>query len=138
MVILLSIKPEFAEKIFSGDKRYEFRKRIFRRDVVTVIVYASAPISQVVGEFDIEHLLHAELGQLWLQTEEFAGISKDYFDAYFGTNSCGYAIKVKNPREYSVPFDLCEMYPSQPPQSFIYLTCDVRKPRIPPNTIQRT
>ena len=30
MKILLSIKPEFAEKIFSGSKKYEFRRRIFK------------------------------------------------------------------------------------------------------------
>ena len=31
MKILLSIKPEFAERIFDGSKKYEFRKVIFRK-----------------------------------------------------------------------------------------------------------
>ena len=30
MTVLLSIKPEFAEKIFDGTKKYEFRKSIFK------------------------------------------------------------------------------------------------------------
>ena len=31
MQVLLSIKPEFAESILAGSKKYEFRKVIFRR-----------------------------------------------------------------------------------------------------------
>ena len=30
MKVLLSIKPEFAEKILNGTKRFEFRKGIFK------------------------------------------------------------------------------------------------------------
>ena len=30
MKVLLSIKPEFVEKIFSGEKRFEYRKNIFK------------------------------------------------------------------------------------------------------------
>ena len=33
MKVLLSIKPEFAEKIFNGTKKYEFRKSIFKNKV---------------------------------------------------------------------------------------------------------
>lgn len=31
MKILLSIKPQYVEKIISGEKRYEFRKKEFKR-----------------------------------------------------------------------------------------------------------
>lgn len=31
MKVLLSIKPEFANKIFEGTKRFEFRKSIFKK-----------------------------------------------------------------------------------------------------------
>lgn len=58
MRVLLSIKPEFVEKIFDGTKKYEFRKSLFRRnDIKCVIIYASAPIKQVVGEFEIDEIL---------------------------------------------------------------------------------
>ena len=29
--ILMSIKPEYVDKIFSGEKKYEYRKRIVQR-----------------------------------------------------------------------------------------------------------
>lgn len=45
MKVLLSIKPEFAEKIFSGEKKFEFRRSIFKdKTVKTVLVYASASL----------------------------------------------------------------------------------------------
>jgi predicted transcriptional regulator len=48
--VLLSIKPEFADKIFCGLKRYEFRKVLFKnRNVKKIVVYASAPIRKVIG-----------------------------------------------------------------------------------------
>lgn len=33
MEVLLAIKPEFVEKIFSGEKKYEFRKVVFKKEV---------------------------------------------------------------------------------------------------------
>jgi len=69
--VLLSIKPEFAERIFQGIKRYEFRKAIFRnRNVNKVIVYASAPISKVIGEFEIDDILEHEVEELWDLTKK--------------------------------------------------------------------
>ncbi len=84
MKVLLSIKPEFAEKIFNGSKRFEFRRMIFKnRDVSKVVVYASAPISKVIGEFEVDHIIQKGLDELWNETKDFSGISKDYFDKYF-------------------------------------------------------
>ena len=51
MNVILSIKPEFVEKIFSGEKQYEYRKILFKQKVDTVYIYASRPISKIVGEF---------------------------------------------------------------------------------------
>ena len=57
MKVLLSIKPEFVEKIFAGTKKYEFRKSLFKKSGVKyVVIYASAPIKRVVGEFEIDDI----------------------------------------------------------------------------------
>ena len=51
MKVVLSIKPEFAFKIFDGTKKFEFRKSIFKSNKVkSIIVYASSPVQQVIGE----------------------------------------------------------------------------------------
>lgn len=122
MNVLLSIKPEFALKIFDGSKRYEYRRNIFKRGEVTkVIVYASAPIQKVIGEFEIGDVLHSEPEDLWAKTKEYAGISQDRFLEYFSNIAKGYAIVVRTPTMYSVPLPLNHFMVSSPPQSFVYL-----------------
>lgn len=122
MRVLLSIKPEFALKIFDGSKRYEFRRTIFKRgEVATVIVYACNPIKLVIGEFEIGEILHEETEILWAKTECHAGITKKRFLEYFENREKGYAIRVKEARNYDPPIPLSEFALSCPPQSFVYL-----------------
>ena len=45
MKVLLSIKPEFVQEIFTGKKKYEYRKAIFTRSVDKVVVYSTKPVS---------------------------------------------------------------------------------------------
>lgn len=122
MRVLLSIKPEFAFKIFEGTKKYEFRKAIFKnKDVRTVVVYASSPIQKVIGEFEIEKILSLDLETLWSLTQEFSGISEDFFYEYFADREVGYAIKIKKVTQYSMPKNLREEFNLFPPQSFAYI-----------------
>lgn len=122
MRVLLSIKPEFAFKIFDGTKKFEFRKSIFKnKDVKTVVVYASSPVQQVIGEFEIEKILNLELDVLWNLTQDFSGISEDFFYEYFADKELGYAIKIKKAKKYNKPKNLREEFNLFPPQSFTYL-----------------
>jgi predicted transcriptional regulator len=122
MKVLLSIKPEFAFKIFDGSKRYEYRRAIFKnQEVSTVIVYASDPIKQIIGEFEIEDIFHEEPRSLWVKTKRHAGISKKRFFNYFINKSKGYAIKIKTTRIYVNPLPLSSFTISSPPQSYMYL-----------------
>ena len=125
MKVLLSIKPEFTLKIFDGSKKYEYRRIIFKRkDVETIIVYASDPIKRVIGEFDIGEILHKKPDQLWAQTRNHAGITKAMFMDYFGNHAKGYAIEVRKTRKYRTPLSLSDLTLSVPPQSFMYLHTD--------------
>lgn len=121
MKVVLSIKPEFAEKIFEGTKKFEFRKSIFKnKDVETVIVYASSPVQKVIGEFDIEHIINDNLQELWNLTQNYAGITEEYFYDYFQNKESGFAIKIKKYRKYKIPKNLKEEFNLLPPQSFSY------------------
>jgi predicted transcriptional regulator len=122
MKVLLSIKPEFALRIFDGSKKYEYRRIIFkRRGVETVVVYASDPIRRIIGEFEIGEILHEKPEQLWAQTFNHAGITKARFMEYFGNHAKGYAIGIRKARKYQTPLSLDELMLSLPPQSFMYL-----------------
>jgi predicted transcriptional regulator len=121
--ILLSIKPEFVEKIFAGLKRYEFRRVIFKsKSVSKVVVYASSPVQRVVGEFAVGGILELDKQKLWKRTKMHSGIEKKYYDEYFDGRQTAYAIMIEAARRYSVPIKLQRLCKSnRPPQSFMYL-----------------
>ncbi|MEC0329186.1 ASCH domain-containing protein [Paenibacillus macerans] len=124
MKILLSIKPEFVKEILSGNKKFEYRKSIFKRDdVSTVVVYATKPYGKIVGEFEIEGILEDTPYQIWQKTKNYSGIKKSYFNQYFKGKKKGYAIKIKDFKSYEVPLELSDMDISikAAPQSFCYI-----------------
>ena len=121
MKVVLSIKPEFAYKIFEGTKKFEFRKAIFKNEnIKSIIVYVSSPVQKVIGEFEIEEVLKHDLDTLWNLTQEYSGISEDFYYQYFANKEQGFAIKIKNTRKYRKPKCLKTDYNLVPPQSFAY------------------
>lgn len=122
MKVLLSIKPEFAFKIFDGVKKFEFRKVIFKNpNVKTVVVYASSPIQQVIGEFEIDDILSSAPKEIWEITKKYSGITEDFFNEYFADRKIAHAIKIKNTKKYIEPLYLRENFKLSPPQSYTYL-----------------
>lgn len=121
--VLLSVKPQFAEAILSGEKKYEFRRVIFSRpNVTTVVVYASSPVCKVVGEFSLAEILSLRLEALWRLTKHAGGIERSFFYDYFSGRSTGHALKVKEARRYQSPLCLrADLGMARPPQSFAYL-----------------
>lgn len=117
----MSIKPEYAEAIFSGEKRFEFRRAIFRKPVDVVVVYTTSPVSQVMGEFDIDEVIFDTVEGLWRRTHRHAGIDRARFFTYFAGRDVGYAIAIGSVRRYPRLLDLSTNYGIRPPQSFVYL-----------------
>lgn len=123
MKVVLSIKPEFANKIFDGSKKFEFRKSIFKNEnIKTILVYSSSPVQKVIGEFRIEKIIKHDLETLWDLTKEYSGITEEYFYEYFADKEHGFAIKIKTKTKYRIPKCLKEDYNLSPPQSFAYWT----------------
>ena len=121
--LLLSVKPRFAEAILSGEKTFEFRRALFRRkNIHTVVLYASSPTRKVVGEFTIEEVLTLHLDALWGKTHKGAAIDRSYFDLYFRGRTKGHALKVRTVRRYRWPLCLrADLGIAHPPQSFRYV-----------------
>lgn len=124
MRVLLSIKPEYAEKILNGTKRFEYRKAIPRNQSVrTIVIYATMPVGKVVGEFEVGGVLRDKPSVLWSRTKEASGITRAFFDSYFSGRSEASAIAVNKPTRYAKPLELKAVSGSvTPPQSFQYLT----------------
>ncbi len=123
MKVLLSIKPEYAEKILKGEKRFEFRKVVFKNPSVrTVVIYATMPVGKVIGEFDIDEIISASPNEIWNLTDQYSGITKRFFTEYFDGREIAHAIKIKKTKRYDEPIDLLKILPHGiAPQSFCYL-----------------
>lgn len=123
MKVLLSIKPEFADKIFSGEKKFEFRKRAFRNiEVHTVVVYATMPVGKIIGEFTIKHIHQDSPESIWSKTKRFSGVREDFFNEYYDGRDLAVAIEVDKFLLYKEPINPKEKYENfTAPQSFMYI-----------------
>lgn len=120
--VLLSIKPEFAHKIFDGTKKYEFRKKVFKDETVRkVIVYSSFPERKVLGEFEIDSILNGTPREIWRLTKDASGITQTFYNEYFENKEMAYAIKVASVCEYKIQKNLIDYNVRFAPQSFVYV-----------------
>ncbi|MDD4906047.1 MAG: hypothetical protein PHD39_07820 [Methylobacter tundripaludum] len=122
MIALFSIKPEYVEKIFSGEKLYEYRKAIFKNNVKKIVIYCTMPVGMIVGEFDVEDILEDCPQSIWKKAKAHSGVSRSFYNEYFSGRDKGYAINIGTKRRYESavnPFDIFDSFTA--PQSFFYL-----------------
>ena len=120
--VLLSIKPEFANKIFDGTKKYEFRKILFKRaGISSILVYVSSPVQRIIGEFTIDAIISGTLTAVWEITENSAGISESYFRSYFSDKTIAHAIKIGQVKKFKHAKTLAQYSIKHAPQSFVYV-----------------
>lgn len=122
---LISIHPEYAEKIFAGKKKLEFRRRWTSRSVETLFIYATAPVQRIVGFAKIARVTTGTPTQLWRLTHQVnGGISRSKLFAYLGSSMTGVAIELSKvtPMPGGIDPRLCLGRGFRPPQSFRYLS----------------
>lgn len=119
--VLISIFPVYANQIFEGTKKIEFRKKAFQADVKKVVVYSTLPTGKVEGFWDFDGIESVSSRRLWRKYSKVGGIEKKKYDEYFSGCEIAYGIKVKNPQKFANPFDISEIN-RKAPQSYVYLT----------------
>lgn len=122
---LISIHPEHVEKIFSGAKKLEFRRRWTTRSVETLFIYATAPVQRIVGFAKIARVTQGTPTQLWRLTKRVdGGITRTKLLAYLGDRKTGVAIELSKitPMPDEIDPRLCLGRGFRPPQSFRYLS----------------
>ena len=122
----MSIKPCFCNLILDGQKRYEYRKRVFSRsDVSRVYIYASKPICKVIGYFIVKRIINDTPSMVWDLTHEHGGITKKQYQAYFKGHTKAYAIEVEKVVKID-PIDPKQALQGfTAPQNFMYLEDDL-------------
>lgn len=118
--IILSIHPCHIEKIFSGEKLYEFRKNI-PSDIQNIVVYATSPIKQIVAILEVDKVLTDTPESIWKQTSKHSGVTKDFYMSYFSGKEKANAIKIKSFLKLKEPKPLSFVGIESAPQSFVYI-----------------
>ena len=123
MKILMSIKPQFVEKIRRGEKKFEFRRVLPKhQEVDSIIVYASKPVGKVVGEITVDDYLTLPIDEMWERTKDESGLTREEFFNYFHGKTNAHAIAIESYRDYEQPIPLDVLLPGRvPPQSYCYL-----------------
>ncbi len=123
MNVLLSIKPEYVDEIVKGNKKYEFRRIIFKnRKIKRIYIYVTAPVGKIIGSFGVGKIIEASPAALWRKCKNSAGISKKDFFEYFKGTKRGFAIQIGPVRHLDEPIDPYSAFEDfTAPQSFFYL-----------------
>ena len=127
LALLMPIHPEYVQRIFAGTKQVEFRRRLAGKAVAKLIVYATAPVSAIVGEVQMLGTISAPPDELWEQTKEVAGISEEKYRRYFEGCALAHAYQLGKVTLYERPKKLREFGLSWAPQSFAYIKEEERR-----------
>ncbi len=93
--VLISIKPEFAARIASGEKRVEFRRRASSELAgMWGLVYESQPTCAVVMRVRFGAVVRATPRALWAQYRSCAGIDRARYQAYMDGSAHAWALEI--------------------------------------------
>ncbi|KFL28050.1 hypothetical protein JP74_04420 [Devosia sp. 17-2-E-8] len=130
--VVFSIKPEYSQKIVSGEKTIELRRR-FPMSVpagTTALIYETSPTRALSGVAEIGGIHKLTPLDVWSAFGDRACIARKDFDIYFSGAESAFAIELKHgrplPRSLGLK-ELRERFSFEPPQSFLYATPEMQE-----------
>lgn len=122
--ILISIKPQYVEKIVSGHKKYEFRKTDFEAlNIDKIYIYSTVPDKKIIGYFQYGEVIVGSPNDVWEKCSNSAGLSESEFMSYYQNKKIAnaYAYKIKHLEIFKdpiCPYTRFEKFAA--PQNYIY------------------
>ena len=125
-MVVLSLKPRFAEAILAGVKTVELRRTEPKIVVPTrALLYASTPVRALVGKCIVDSVRSADLATLWDQYGPRSDLCHSEFLQYFDGVGRGAALTLTQPQAFSQQIDLEDLRAKpkgfRPPQSYAYI-----------------
>ena len=125
-MVVLSLRPRFAEAILAGVKTVELRRAEPKIVVPTrALLYAASPVRALLGTCIVTSVRSADLAALWREHGSDAALSYEEFLGYFEGVDVGTALTLTAPRRFGrkVPLQDMRAKPKgfRPPQSFAYV-----------------
>lgn len=119
--ILLPISPVYADKILNGEKTYEFRKKLSKKEIKKIYIYATSPIKKIIGEAEVLSRVSREKNDLWESCCDKAGVTHDFYLKYFSEQSEANAYIIGETMKYCEAISLEDVGILYVPQSHVYV-----------------
>lgn len=117
--ILISIRNEFAEKIYDGTKTIELRKHCPNMDCFTYCwIYEPKPIGLITGYFVVLGRIACKPKLFWDEYHQILGIDKDRFFDYYQNSELAFGILINWANKLPKPYTLSDIGLSRPPQMY--------------------
>ena len=130
--VIVSIRPQYSNRIMTGEKTVELRRRFpasAPRGTI-LYIYSSSPQRAMVGHAKIDGVHKLALDEIWRRYADVACVERLDFDSYFDGLEQGYAVKLTNVHSFEPPVSLSllrKCFKFEPPQSFQYVKQDLRR-----------
>lgn len=123
-VVLLSIKPKYADLILAGTKRVELRRSWPSNDIGVMVLYSSAPVQRLVGLAYIGSIVECNLDRLWtLADANGGGVTYDELRDYVQGKQTAFGVMIQRVENAEVKVDPKDIFGEfVPPQSFLYMS----------------
>lgn len=125
--LLVSLRPEHADKVFRGDKTAELRRvkpRVKAGDLL--FVYVSSPVKALYGICEVIEVITGSPAQLCGQVLAISGLTEQQFNEYYEGAGCAFVIVFKNAKCLPEPLKLACLQQQwtnfTAPQSYRYLS----------------
>lgn len=130
-ILLISVKPEFAEKIMNGEKTIELRKSAPKKVSKDsyILIYVTSPIKELWGICKINNIIKDDPNTFWGNYGSKTGITESQFKEYYNKSRNAFGIELKEIRnfsKYSIELkQLKSAFPNfMPPQTYSYINSD--------------
>jgi predicted transcriptional regulator len=128
-VVLLSVRPPHVERLLSGAKTVEFRRRPWRvPDGAAVLLYGSKDRRAIVGSLIVESTAVGSPSAMWASHGARSGLTRREYREYFAGATVAVAINVGRVRQLDEPLTLGELRRRSPsfhvPQSYRFMATD--------------
>ena len=125
--ILMSIKPHYADLIYTERKRFEYRKRAPKLVDLPILLYETAPVQKVTGIITDWSILQASPESVWTCSKTHGGLTADRFFGYYEGCDRAVAIRIHSVVPFRDSLELGVLNPElkRPPQSFCYVRSEL-------------
>lgn len=128
-VALISLHPEHAAKILSGEKKLEFRRTWASSPVEELVIYVTAPVQRIVAIVKVKQIHRGSRSALWNLAKRLGGgLSRQALFDYFDGKAFGYAVELGEVLRFPKLLDPAQFIAGfHPPQSFCYIGDETTK-----------